>query len=169
MPKCKNLQGQVIWQSVSAKAYKLELHAPLVPEAEYFGVQLINGKEFFVLREGVNTSELFNKLDVMTVTIYLDKTAFNTKVAQFKISLRIWLVVMLGVFLLAHFILLEWGIAPLRRMKHDVQAIESGDEHKLSEDYATEINDLAKNLNQILQHSRSHRDSFRDNVANLKS
>lgn len=155
--------GNQMWRSPSAVGMLIETPEPL-PEA---------GESVF--RSNRQRLELFYPIAwemqkgaknlIFIVTEHMN--AVSQPVNQFRKTLWNWLggigvlLVMLEVWLLG------WSLQPLRRMSKDVEAIEAGGVDRLPDDYPQELQGLANNLNAILNSERSHKERYRNTLADL--
>jgi two-component system sensor histidine kinase PhoQ len=68
---------------------------------------------------------------------------------------------------LAQVAILRWGLAPLRKLAHDVSDLEHGKRAALRDRYPTELQALAQNLNQLLTRERNQRERYRNTLGDL--
>jgi len=68
---------------------------------------------------------------------------------------------------LAQIAILRWGLAPLRRLAQDVSDLEQGRRAALPEQYPTELQPLAQNLNQLLTREQNQRERYRNTLGDL--
>jgi two-component system sensor histidine kinase PhoQ len=64
-------------------------------------------------------------------------------------------------------VILRWGLAPLRRVINDLQAIESGRQTQLEGAYPKELKGLTDNLNKLINNERDHLARYRNTLGNL--
>ena len=64
-------------------------------------------------------------------------------------------------------LLLEWSLAPLRRVAHDIRAIEHGDQAEVEGHYPTEITALTSNLNTRIKQERLRQTRYREALSFL--
>jgi len=68
---------------------------------------------------------------------------------------------------LAQVAILRWGLAPLRKLTHDVSDLEQGKRAALPDHYPTELQPLAQNLNQLLTREQTQRERYRNTLGDL--
>jgi two-component system sensor histidine kinase PhoQ len=68
---------------------------------------------------------------------------------------------------LAQAAILRWGLAPLRKLAQDVSDLEQGRRAALPEQYPTELQPLAQNLNQLLTREQNQRERYRNTLGDL--
>jgi len=69
--------------------------------------------------------------------------------------------------LLVQLIILRWSLRPLNSVANGVRAIESGLQQRLSNDYPTELKQLTKNINALLDHEEFRRKRYQNSLADL--
>ncbi|MEE9250830.1 MAG: ATP-binding protein [Alphaproteobacteria bacterium] len=89
-----------------------------------------------------------------------DIESFNTALGWSLGALGLGLVV-------AVFLQVRYGLRPLRRIEASLGAIRSGLARRLEEDFPSEINPLAKEINALLEHNASLLERARTHVGNL--
>lgn len=89
------------------------------------------------------------------------------QVDRFKTALGSWLLAMGLILILIQFLVLRWGLSPLRLIVRDLEAIERGDKSRLDGIYATELRGLAGNLNALISSERAHLERYRNTLADL--
>lgn len=108
-----------------------------------------------------------------TFAVAEDLAALNEELNQFRRSLATSFGAMGAVLIAALFVLLRWGLRPLRRVAAEVAAIESGSQEMIHGDYPTELQGLTHNLNALLAHEQAQRrrldQSFGDLAHSLKT
>ncbi|KXJ42071.1 MAG: hypothetical protein AXA67_00025 [Methylothermaceae bacteria B42] len=127
---------------VRNKKQRLELFYPIAWEMEQGTKNLI-----FVVTEHMN--------------------AVEQPVLQFRKTLWNWLGGIGLLLVVTEIGILGWSLQPLRRMSKDVESIEAGGIDRLPDDYPPELQGLANNLNAILNSERSHKERYRNTLADL--
>ena len=69
--------------------------------------------------------------------------------------------------MLLQLIILRWSLRPLSDVAEDLRAIEDGEENRLSQDYPTELNQLTRNINSLLDQEQSRRQRYKNALADL--
>jgi two-component system sensor histidine kinase PhoQ len=69
--------------------------------------------------------------------------------------------------LAAQWVILRWGLLPLRRVADDLGRLEKGAQQQLSGRYPDELTGLTDNLNAVLRQERVQRKRYRDALADL--
>lgn len=102
-----------------------------------------------------------------TVNIAEDINTIDQQKADFQLILWYWLGGTGIILLIAQAFILRWGLRPLYDAATDLNAIESGDHKRLSENYPKELNLLTQNINTLLDHEQSRRERYKNSLADL--
>ena len=91
----------------------------------------------------------------------------DAEINEFQSNLWLWLGG-LAVFLsLAQFVLLRWGMTPLKQLAQDLAEIEAGNKEQLGEDYPSELHNLSHNMNMLIQSERQRQSRYRTTLGDL--
>ena len=102
-----------------------------------------------------------------TLHVSEDLKASQQAKDEFSLNLWYWLGgTGLGLLLL-QLIILRWSLRPLSDVAEDLRAIEDGEENRLSQDYPTELNQLTRNINSLLDQEQSRRQRYKNALADL--
>lgn len=158
--------GEVLWRSASTMGH--DTRAP--PAAETGESRFETPEETgygFRLRYGLDWETAGGERERFTVVVAEDTSAFAGQMAGFRRHLWGWLGA--GAVLLLGFqaALLRWSLAPLRRVGHDLAALESGHREALAEDYPREIAQLTRRINALVDSERRRAARHRENLDNL--
>ncbi len=108
-----------------------------------------------------------------TFAVAEERTGFERSVARFRGTLWRWLGGVGVGLLLAQLLVLRWGLAPLRRLEKQLEAVRAGKCDRLEEMQPAELKPLAAALNRLLEHSRTslarHRHALDDLAHSLKT
>ena len=162
--------GDEVWRSPSALDLELSaagqemLNAALDVGARDFGV--LPQEQLFYLRYQVR----WELDDFNTRFIYVvleNQAAYQNQVMEFRNSLWLWLLAVVGLLVVIQFMIMSWGLSPLGRLASDLKAIEDGDQESLSGEYPTELSGVADNLNLLIASERQQRERYRTTMADL--
>jgi two-component system sensor histidine kinase PhoQ len=103
----------------------------------------------------------------LTFAVAEDLAPFEQQLNIYRRSLWTWLGAMAGLLLAAQWIILRWGLLPLRKVARDLSRLEQGDQQQLSGTYPEELTGLTENLNAVLRQERAQRKRYRDALADL--
>jgi two-component system sensor histidine kinase PhoQ len=102
-------------------------------------------------------------------TIHVSQGLKASQQAKNEFSLNLWYWLGgtgLGL-LLIQILILRWSLRPLSDVADDLQAIENGAENRLSQNYPTELNQLTRNINTLLDQEQSRRQRYKNALADL--
>jgi signal transduction histidine kinase len=97
----------------------------------------------------------------------VDRRLAEQSSQQFAVTTAISLLIFAMGLIIALFVLVRIGLAPLRRIEADISSIRSGMAAKVGGDYPVEVAPLATELNKLIEHNREVVDRARTQVGNL--
>ena len=119
----------------------------------------------------LNLSFAWQQLDGQEVnyTLAVAQSLEPMKQAQyaFRHTLLFWLGGLVVVLLLVQWLLLFWGLSPLREVAEKLSAIKQGKEKQLTGFYPKELQDLTHNINALIEHNHSLQTRYKESLANL--
>ena len=172
-------QGYSLWQSQSSLNIQLPNPIPSVhgeiniedinpPGHFFFGRfsiandQLIETVRVTVIWEGPEASE-----NIYTFVIAESLKPYLAEKQTFRDTLLFWLGG-LGLFLLVvNALALFWALRPLKKLANEIQQVEKGDINMLQTEYPSELNQVAKNLNLLINHEQQQRIRYRNTLQDL--
>lgn len=161
---------KVILQSISLGGEVLEVEAPPRQGSNFFyEVDGPFGKRLRVLARSVELDPADGKTggEPHIFLIAGDWSGQERSIAEFAVTIAIALGG-LGLFLLlAVFIQVRFGLAPLRRVPPALAAIRTGKADRLTGTFPTEVQPLATEINQLLDHNARVVERARTHVGNL--
>lgn len=123
-----------------------------------------DGEEYFIAVYGViweNSASSYDFVVTESTSTYL------AEVNNFRASLWSWLGGVAVLLLVLQFLLLRWGLSPLRRLAIDLKSIESGTSEQLNEDYPKELQAVTQNLNLLIKSERKQQLRYRETLGDL--
>lgn len=96
-----------------------------------------------------------------------DLTHLNNKVSNYQYSLWSNLLLMSLILFITLFLILRWGLKPLREVEQEIKAVEQGKQEQLENNYPDEITPLTHNINQLIQYERQQQLRYRNALADL--
>ena len=155
--------GNQMWRSQSAVGMFIDMPTPLPQAGEsVFRTNQQRLELFYPIAWEMKNSA---KDLIFVVTEHMN--AIRKPVHQFRKTLWNWLGGIGMLLIISEIWILGWSLKPLRRMSKDVQLIEAGGIERLTDDYPQELQGLANNLNAILNSERSHKERYRNTLADL--
>ena len=103
----------------------------------------------------------------LVLSVLEDKSEFDREIAAFNRTLLSWLGGAAFLLLFAQTLLLEWALAPLRRVAHEIRRIERGEQARIEGSYPAEIAGLTDNLNTLIGQERVRQTRYREALSFL--
>ena len=103
----------------------------------------------------------------LVLSVLEDKAEFDREVSVFERTLWAWLGGAAALLLLSQTLLLEWGLAPLRRVAREIRGIEQGAQEAIKGRYPAEITALTSNLNTLITQERTRQTRYREALSFL--
>lgn len=103
----------------------------------------------------------------LVLSVLEDKADFDREIAVFGRTMWTWLAGAAFLLLLSQTVLLEWGLAPLRRIAREVRRIEQGEQAQVEGKYPAEITALTDNLNTLIQQERVRQTRYKEALSFL--
>jgi len=155
------------WTSFSARGVPLS-GSHWAEQGQWIYSTVMRGDEQYLLaRFGVSWSESGQPGPVFNIVLMESMQELLAQTADYRQTL-VWLLLGLaGFILLVQFLILRWGLRPLRRVSSEVSRIQSGECDHLSGHYPRELQPLTLNLNRLVQSERSQRERYRNTMADL--
>lgn len=153
-----------VWHSNSAIGMPLIAAPALKPGASAF---LLDPSGHFVLHYDViwESDRGHEREYIFTVAENADFVL--DQVQSFRKTLRGWLLIIGSALVLVQFLVLRWGLKPLRVIGQELEAIEQGKKNRLEGRYPAELQGLANNLNALINSERAHLERYRNTLADL--
>src|SRR5439155_22136499 len=103
----------------------------------------------------------------LVTSVLEDKAAFDHELSIFGRTLWTWLGGAALLLLLSQTVLLEWALAPLRRVSHEIRRIEHGEQAEIAGSYPMEIAALTNNLNTLIKQERVRQTRYKESLSFL--
>jgi two-component system sensor histidine kinase PhoQ len=159
--------GAAVWRSRS----HLSTHTPL-GTALSAGVQEFSeargddGLDYFTQSFGVRWTTPGGSFP-FTFSVSEELSAYREQLAAYRCTLWTGLGAMAALLLLAQWLLLRWGLRPLRHVAGELSQLEQGRRGRIEGDYPAEIQRLTDSLNGVLAQERAQQKRYRDALADL--
>lgn len=124
------------------------------------------GHDYLAIGYSVNWTERAQAAPLV-LSVVEDKAEFDREVGAFQRTLWTWLGGAAALLLVSQTLLLGWGLAPLRRVAHEIRGIEHGDQTEIEGRYPTEITALTSNLNTLIHQERMRQTRYREALSFL--
>jgi len=164
-----NINGEEIWRSLSATGLDWPTPPPQLSGEVLFYKTLIDLKLVFARDFGVTweSSDPAQEDNFYTFQVAESRDGIEAAVAEFRQQLYTWLGLLGFALLVIQFIILQFGLGPLKRIALELQQVETGQLSKLDEDHPQEIKALANRINQLLHFEENQRRRYRDSLGDL--
>ena len=130
------------------------------------GIVSAGGHDYLAIGYGVNWAGRAQAAPLV-LSVMEDKAEFDREVGVFARTLWTWLGGAAALLLLSQTLLLGWGLAPLRRVAHEIRCIEHGEQAEVEGHYPSEITALTSNLNTLIKQERLRQTRYREALSFL--
>lgn len=160
--------GARVWHSPSTDQRTIDFPRGLTRGASRIdNLVLADGVDLRAFSIGVSWSGEASVNETFTISVAEDITGFNAQIAGFRRTLWGWLLVVAIALLAVQWMVLRWGLTPLRRVTGDIAAIEAGRISHLEGEYPPELRRLTDNLNALVTNEREQRERSRRALGDL--
>jgi len=155
-----------IWRSIStSNSYP---RPPNLADEELRFSQLKHeDAHWFQLAFSIRWPNVHERLDRYHLVLWKNAREYSDQLKRFRQTLWVWLSVTIGLLMLLMWLVMSWGLRPLRAIGDEVKAIENGHKDSFDADYPGEIKPLTQNLNRLLQRERHQMQRYRHALDDL--
>lgn len=121
-------------------------------------------QDFFVLSYGILWEDGLSEYKFSVVE---DVTPYYSEISNFRASLWGWLGGGAFLLLCIQFLLLRWGLSPLKRMAINLKKIEEGEADQLVGEFPIELAGVTTNLNLLIETERKQQERYRTTLGDL--
>ena len=154
------------WQSPSS----VEVHPPFLRDVAIgrwrSEIVASGGRDYLAIGYSVNWTERAQTAPLV-LSVLEDKAEFDREVGAFQRTLWTWLGGAAALLLVSQTLLLGWGLAPLRRVAHEIRGIEHGDQTEIEGRYPAEITALTSNINTLINQERLRQTRYKEALSFL--
>lgn len=158
---------KLLWSSPSVANRRLPPPVTLhVGEKHWSDVQLDDGNDYCLLGFGFQRTL---KSGIHSYNFYLlsELAPLHKQIAAYRQRLWGGLAVTAALLLVTQLWVLHWGLGPLRRIRLELNAIETGEHQQINGHYPKEIKQLTDNINTLLSQERARQTRYRNALADL--
>jgi two-component system sensor histidine kinase PhoQ len=101
------------------------------------------------------------------LSVLENKAEFDRELRVFERTLWTWLGGAAALLLVALVALLQWGLAPLRRVVREIRGVEAGTQMRIEGQYPSELAGLTDNLNTLIQQERVRQTRYKEALSFL--
>lgn len=124
------------------------------------------GRDYLAVGYSVNWTERAQSAPLV-LSVVEDKAEFDREVGAFQRTLWTWLGGAGALLLVSQALLLGWGLAPLRRVAHEIRGVEQGAQSRIEGRYPSEIAALTDNLNTLITQERVRQTRYKEALSFL--
>jgi two-component system, OmpR family, sensor histidine kinase PhoQ len=157
-------EGHVVWSSPSAGDDLPDLKSA---EVGTWRFHRLSNPERFLLVFGLRWLDPNEDPQRYTVMVIENADAFREQVSAYRRTLWTWLVGISVALLIAQFLVLRWGLSPLRRLVAELRSIESGRQTAVQARYPDELTPLTGALNAMIVAERNQQTRYRNALGDL--
>lgn len=155
--------GELVWTS----APFLEMPPPGSPGVGEWDFGELRHPKVFLLSYGVRWIDLADDPRRYTIAVAEDSASYMRQLGAYRRELWLWLAAAAGGLLLMQFLVLRWGLSPLRRLVAELHGIERGNQAEIQTTYPDELQPLAQGLNAMIRAERSQQTRYRNALGDL--
>jgi two-component system sensor histidine kinase PhoQ len=161
-----NQQGKVVWKSLSTVGVRIPAPRILKAGEQQLEHVTTGPDQFYIKSYGVNWFTKDSQIP-LTFNVITDLQDFHKQILGYRQTLWGWLIALAVLLLVTQIAILVWGLRPLRRVIHEINAIESGKQERITASYPKEILRLTDNINGLLEHEHIQQTRYRNALADL--
>jgi len=156
------------WESPSTMGRELPFELRLESGAERFvGPIPTNVGGVYVYSQGVSWIDRNGDAQAFTFHIAEHEEDLERQLEVFRRTLGTWLLVIGAALLFLQLAVLRWSLTPLRKVEHDLAAVERGEAEQLPGHYPRELKGLTATLNDFIESERERRERYRRTLGDL--
>lgn len=161
-----NVNRQEAWRSASTVGVDAPFRRSLETGRWHYETVEGGGRSYMAATYAVNW-EAGARPATLVLSVLEEQSAFRQEVAVFARTLWAWLGAAGVVLLLAQLLLLQWGLAPLRRVAGEIRRVEAGEQSAIEGRYPDELSGLTDNLNTLIQQERVRQTRYKEALSYL--
>lgn len=156
-------QGRLAWTS----AEFLEVPPPQMPDVGQWAFHQLRKPPVFSLSYGLRWIDLQDDPKRYTFVVLEDASSYERQLQTYRRELWLWLAAAAGGLLLVQYLVLRWGLAPVRRLVNELNAVERGERSEIHGSYPDELVSLTQGLNAMIRSERNQQTRYRDALGDL--
>ncbi|MCD8522930.1 MAG: ATP-binding protein [Saccharospirillaceae bacterium] len=158
---------RIVWRSLSAKNLPPVSGGAVAPGEWRYSFARMQNDEYMIARLGVSWGEAGDHNPRFNLLMIENLADFNRQLVNYRNSMDYALITFAILLIIMQLLILRWGLAPLKRVSHDLEKLQRGEQADLTGKYPHELQPLTTNLNQLLQSERAQRERYRNMLADL--
>ena len=163
----QNTDNQAVLNSRSLLGNRLPVPASIALGQYQYEFLTLNDVPHYRLAYSVRWELDTDQTYRLDFQIVEDMQSYQQQITTYRRNLWGWLGAAVVVLLLLQAIILRWSLKPLRQVAADLASIEAGTAERLQGKYPQELQHLTDTLNDLLDHTRSQLQRYRDSLGNM--
>ncbi len=164
----RNVDGDAIWRSRSVLGLAIPIGiAPDVGENLFQQAALTDGTPLLTLSLSLQWEFPDGELRPFVFRVAESLDSFNSQLRKFRRQLFGWFAGIALIMMFSISFLMRRLLRPLRQVETEISEIEEGSRSSLSEEYPTELQGVARNMNILIGSERARSDRYRLTLDNL--
>jgi two-component system sensor histidine kinase PhoQ len=164
----RNADGDAIWRSRSVLGRAIPIGiAPDVGENLFQQAALTDGTPLLTLSLSLQWEFPDGELRPFVFRVAESLDSFNSQLRKFRRQLFGWFAAIALIMMFSISFLMRGLLRPLRQIEMEIGEIEEGNRSSLSEEYPTELQGVARNMNILIGSERARSDRYRLTLDNL--
>ncbi|MBV1919578.1 MAG: GHKL domain-containing protein, partial [Pseudomonadales bacterium] len=156
-----------VWISGSSLGVDFSSVKMLLPGVAQFDTVLGDGVTFYQLALGIVWEGVGGVERTYTFVVREDVERYQAQLTSFLDVLWKWLLGLGLILLVTQWLVMQWGLSPLRLLAQQVALIEKGESQCLEGRFPLEISPVVNNLNQLVAHEHRQRERYKNTLGDL--
>ncbi len=165
--KQENEERVSVWLSGSSLGVDFSSVEMLLPGGTQFDTVFDDGTTFYQLALGIVWEGAGGIERTYTFVVREDVERYQAQLTSFLDVLWKWLLGLGLILLVTQWLVMQWGLSPLRLLAQQVALIEKGESQRLEGRFPLEISPVVNNLNQLVAHEHRQRERYKNTLGDL--
>jgi two-component system sensor histidine kinase PhoQ len=161
-----NVHRNEFWESASVLGSVLPFRRSLEPGEWRYETVEADGRSYLATTYAVRWT-VGKRQAPLVLSVLENKAEFDRELRVFERTLWTWLGGAAALLLVALVALLQWGLAPLRRVAREIHGVETGTQTRIEGQYPSELAGLTDNLNTLIQQERVRQTRYKEALSFL--
>ncbi len=156
-----------VWISESSLGVDFSSVKMLLPGAAQFDTVFDDDLTFYQLALGIVWEGVGGVERTYTFVVRENVERYQAQLTSFLDVLWKWLLGLGLILLVTQWLVMQWGLSPLRLLAQQVALIEKGESQRLEGRFPLEISPVVNNLNQLVTHEHRQRERYKNTLGDL--
>jgi len=160
--------GTVLWRSPSTVGTGVSF-GPVVTQGErrYETIRTDGQDDLVALSAGFHWEVDAHSARDYVFSVAASLAPSRTQLARFRTQLFVWFGGIAALMVVSLALVLRQALSPLRRLAHELQAVEAGAMPELGSGYPTELQGVTRAVNALLKSERMRLERYRNTLGNV--